>query len=124
MGSMPFPFFPLEVDKDAQLVNPAQLQAITNAKGFTDLFFMSHGWNNDMNDARNLYEGFFNQVDAALGRHPELGLNPAQFAVVGVFWPSKKFADRVLIPGNAASLGDLDDAADDAISKSIAQLQG
>jgi hypothetical protein len=34
--------------------------------GVTDLFVLSHGWNNDMADARALYTKFFRQARAAL----------------------------------------------------------
>lgn len=99
-----FPFFPLEFDRQGALVKPAQLQELLAAlPGVTDLITISHGWNNDMADAHDLYARFF-QSAAKWNNHPGLGLSDRNFAVAGVFWPSKKFTDADLIPGGAASL--------------------
>jgi hypothetical protein len=84
---------------------------------------MSHGWNNDKRDAQGLYDRFFASVSAVLPKHASLGIKAEQLGVVGVFWPSKKFADRDLIPGNAAGFSDLEDAADGAIDNSLDQLE-
>ena len=57
-----FPFFPVEFDKQGKIFDPAQpaaLDAHLAADGATDLIVFSHGWNNDMDDARRLYAKFF-----------------------------------------------------------------
>jgi hypothetical protein len=41
-------------DKDGNLLNAVDLPA-----GTTDVFIMSHGWNNTKQDAVNLYDVFF-----------------------------------------------------------------
>ncbi|HEX9965840.1 MAG TPA: hypothetical protein VGB04_12765 [Allosphingosinicella sp.] len=51
-----FPFLPLEFTKDGR-PDSAQRQAMLAAAagelaGVTDLFVLSHGWNNDMGEAR------------------------------------------------------------------------
>ena len=62
----------------------------------TDLLVISHGWNNDMNDARNLYERLVTSiVGQAAGTKRKL-------AVLAVLWPSKKFAEKDLTAGGAA----------------------
>jgi pimeloyl-ACP methyl ester carboxylesterase len=69
----------------------------------TDLLVLSHGWNNDTEDARALYRRL-------LGNLRQLGGGPARggraLAVLGLLWPSKKFADESVIPGGGiASAG-------------------
>src|SRR5262245_10392003 len=101
------PFFPLEITKDGKIFNPAQKSAIeaaisdAAATKLTELFVVSHGWNNDMADARQLYQELFTNVASRIASH-----SPAKdhkFAIVGIFWPSKRFADEELIPGGGAA---------------------
>jgi hypothetical protein len=97
------PFFPLVFDKRQRLVDPGQLAALRDhlaAAGVTDLLVVSHGWNNDLADALKLYEKLLGKV-AAAGRDR---WGDREVALVGVFWPSKRFADRDLIPGGAAGV--------------------
>lgn len=99
---MSIPILEVQIDKDGNLVNPSQEKAIVDAltapgNTFTDVVVMSHGWNNDMDEARTLYRNFFRSLEqvfpAATGKT----------LAVGILWPSKKFADTDLIPGGAAS---------------------
>ena len=120
IGSLPF--FPLEITKDGKVFDPAQKAAIETAvhaggaDKLTDLIVISHGWNNDKADARLLYNGLLNRVSAQLAGHNALATR--KFAVIGIFWPSKKFADSELIPsGGAASLGGGDLAASALLQK-------
>ena len=104
-----FPYFEIEVNKDGQFVKASQVDdAINFVKGkagaVKDLFVISHGWNNDEADARNLYERFFTELCKAFAQNAAPGVSPQQCAVVGILWPSKKFADSELIPGGAAAL--------------------
>jgi hypothetical protein len=103
------PNFEVEFDKNGKFVNEAQRQAVLDflaaQKGaIKDLFVMSHGWNNDKDEARSLYELFFIQVCDIFAKFATPGVTPKQCAVVGFLWPSKKFADSDLIPGGAAAL--------------------
>ena len=89
----------LAVDAGAQ-----QKAADTLAQaGVTDLFIISHGWNNNMEEARALYKDFFTGLRALLAQNAVRGLD-RKFGIVGVLWPSKKFTDEELIPGGAASV--------------------
>jgi hypothetical protein len=47
-------FLEANFDKDGNLQNAVDLPA-----GTTDVFIMSHGWNNTKQDAENLYDVFF-----------------------------------------------------------------
>ena len=123
-------FFPLEITKDGRLFSPAQKSAIeaaasqSGAGKVTDFFVMSHGWNNDMAEARELYNGLFKNVSAQIPKHASLANR--KFAIVGVFWPSKKFADSELIPsGGVASVdGDGADVSSDEIKQKLESLKG
>ena len=124
------PFFPLEITKDGQLFSAQQKSVIenairqTDAGKLTDVFVISHGWNNDMADARTLYDGLFKNVAALMPRHAPLANR--KFAIVGVFWPSKKFADSELIPsGGAASIGGSGGGPDSsALKQKLDSLKG
>jgi alpha/beta hydrolase fold len=67
------------------------------------LFVFSHGWNNDIEDARSLYEDYFNRAGEVLHSGTIQSLRDRKFAVVTIFWPSKKFTDEDLIPGGGAA---------------------
>jgi hypothetical protein len=105
------PFFPLVFDKRQRLQDRGQLVALRahlDGAAVTDLLVVSHGWNNDLADALRLYERLVGKVAAAAGGR----WDDREVAVVGVFWPSKRFADRDLIPGGAAGVeGDVPTAA-------------
>jgi hypothetical protein len=123
------PFFPLEITKDGKLFSAPEKAAIENAVNetgagkLTDFFVISHGWNNDMAEARDLYNGLFTNISAQLPKHAALA--GRKFAILGVFWPSKKFADSELIPsGGAASLGDDGDLNSAALKQKLESLKG
>lgn len=98
------PFFELEFDKRAKLVDPSEWQSIEQElkdQAYTDIIVLSHGWNNDINDAKDLYNGLLKLVQAELDQY---AASNRKFMAIGVLWPSKKFADKELIPGGAAGL--------------------
>lgn len=129
----PFPHVELEFRKDGSPARPQQLDALLGvlaAPGgaITDLFVVSHGWNNDMDEARALYRELFTNVKAQAAGVP--GVAGRRFAVVAVLWPSKKFADRDLIPGQAeleaggaASVGGDDGEADAVVREQLDTLR-
>lgn len=100
-----FPYLEFEVGKDGQVVNPAaraEALAFFGSGQVTDVLVISHGWNNDMAEARDLYQRLLAElrklVDAKKPALPGRSLG-----VLGVLWPSKKFAEKDLIPGQAAA---------------------
>ena len=109
------PYIEARFDKKQQPIDPAQAATVKRwlgDNGITDLLVLAHGWNNDIAEARKLYSriaaSLANQVDSGSGG----GLPGRTLGVLGLFWPSKKFADEDLIPGGAASAGmDVEDAA-------------
>src|SRR5258707_686282 len=72
-----------------------------------------------MNDARQLYVTFFGFLKAQLGSGKFANLKQRKFTVLGVLWPSKKFADQDLIPGSAT--GDAGGAAGVVSTADVAQ---
>jgi hypothetical protein len=105
------PFYPLEITKEGRVFSAKQKSLIedavrqTGTAKLTDLFVVSHGWNNDMAEARELYNALFSNVAALISGHAPAANR--KFAIMGVFWPSKKFADDELIPsGGVASIED------------------
>jgi hypothetical protein len=106
------PYYPVEFTKQGTVFNDHQsaviLDAVTQdgANQITDLFIVSHGWNNNLAEARALYEELFsNLVHLLKGPRAEAAAN-RRFAILGVLWPSKKFTDAELIPASGvASMG-------------------
>lgn len=104
------PYFEIEFDADGGLVAAAQASDATGfitspAAGVTDVIAISHGWNNNMDEARRLYDDFFANFRARLDKGAIMAPASRALAVVAVLWPSKKFEDADLIPGGSASLG-------------------
>jgi hypothetical protein len=63
------------------------LPAAVAAGGITNLFVLSHGWNNGVDSARDLYQAMFSLLADQLGEHL------SSSAAVGVIWPSLLFPD-------------------------------
>lgn len=63
------------------------LPAAVAAGGITDLFVMSHGWNNSVTSARQLYTAMFSLIADQLGGHTD------GVAVAGINWPSVLLPD-------------------------------
>src|SRR5271165_3334865 len=86
----------------------ANQNAVDLAAGTTNVFIISHGWNNAKSEAQKLCNDFFENFDdlkknfSFTGRH---------LAIVGIFWPSKKFDDLAFEVGqsNADAVGVGDD---------------
>jgi hypothetical protein len=104
-----YPAFEVMYDKGGQLVDPgAEDEAVDyfgtgDGKDITDVFVISHGWNNDIDEARTLYGNVFDSLRSVTTASPLPGRT---FGVVALFWPSKKFADPSEIPGGAAAVAD------------------
>ena len=102
--------FEVEFTKDGSVHDQQQVTRLLDGlAGASDLIVLVHGWNNDLAEARQLYDDFI----ASLGQLPPSASGAgSNIAVMRVFWPSKKFADEDLIPGGgAASAGAENDAA-------------
>jgi hypothetical protein len=103
-----FPYFEVEFNKTGKSSDAEQVKALTDflAEGSTtDLFVISHGWNNDMAEARDLYSRFFDCARQVLDSEEVAGVSKRKFAIMAVLWPSHKFADKELIASGAAGIG-------------------
>jgi hypothetical protein len=101
---IPYPYVELEMDANGKPTDAAQLPALIDAlktNKTTDLFLISHGWNNDEKDAHTLYQQLFTNIKA---QEKNVDVSGRTIAVAGVIWPSKKF-DAAEDAPNAASLG-------------------
>src|SRR5512132_55302 len=87
------PYVEAQFNKDGGLENQNEINL---PAGVTDLFVMSHGWNNDADAARQLYQKFFENFVAVAQPNDLVGRS---FAIVGVIWPSKKFDELVAVSG-------------------------
>lgn len=118
-----FPYFEVQFKKDGQVNDTKEAQKLLDflkQQTTTDLFVISHGWNTDMADARNLYQNFFQQVRQVLDSGKVSGMGTRKFAILAVLWPSKKFAEQDLIAGGAASV---ESALAEAIEEQLATLE-
>jgi hypothetical protein len=89
----------LNFDKDGRVLSDVTLPGSTK-----QVFVFSHGWNNDANEARDLYGAFFRNFEKiANARFNLTEVKP--FAVVGVFWPSKKFNEGLAVFGGGDASG-------------------
>ncbi|GHG52784.1 hypothetical protein GCM10012320_23210 [Sinomonas cellulolyticus] len=79
-------YWQLHFDENGTATDPGDLVAEIAGSGATDLFVMSHGWDNSEGDAEALYSAMFPLIDSAPGA-------PAQSRYLGVFWPSIWFPD-------------------------------
>jgi hypothetical protein len=120
-----YPYVRVQFTKDARpfsALETKRLEDLLAGGGITDLLVLSHGWNNDMREARALYKKFM-AVFAAVVSAAGLVVD-RQFGVLGVLWPSKKFGDEALLPGSGtpAALGSSQPAA--ALQNQLNNLKG
>jgi hypothetical protein len=102
-----FPYFEVQFTKEGTAHDATEVAALTQALAggpATDLVVLAHGWNNDMDDARRLYRTFADRMRAVADAGHVPAAAHRHLAVVGVLWPSKKFAEMNLIAGGAAGL--------------------
>jgi hypothetical protein len=119
-----FPYFEVEFDKRGRIDDEDQVQALIGflqGGGASDLLVLSHGWNNDMAQARSLYERLLTSARAQLDAGNVPGVAGRDLAVFAVLWPSKKFADKDLIPSGAAGFAPGVETAD--LERQIADLR-
>jgi hypothetical protein len=114
--------FDIEFTKDGSTFDEAQVRRLLDdVPQFTDLFVLSHGWNNDMDEARALYDGLLGNISVLLDAGLVQGLQGRRYGALRVFWPSKKFADDELIPGGGAASAT--QANDDALLRLLERMK-
>ena len=106
---MKFPFAAVELESNGSVHDLAQLEAARDVvEGADDVLVLVHGWNNDIPAALSLYERLTDNIDAVRGQVP--GAAGRKIAVVGVLWPSIKWADDDDLAGGGAGAADAKDA--------------
>jgi pimeloyl-ACP methyl ester carboxylesterase len=111
----------VQFDKDAHLVgSDDDIMALAKLAEITDLVIMVHGWNNNIDEARALYEGLASFLRTVVNDNAVPALTGRTIGLAGLSWPSKKFTDRALIPGGAAAFGSAIDQHD--VQQQIAGL--
>lgn len=120
-----FSYFPVQFTKDAAVHDQAEVTALKEflrPGGTTDLIVISHGWNNNMEEAKGLYGRFFANLRALLDSGSLAGLSNRKWAILGVLWPSKKFEEKELISSGAAGVDSI--AGMTALKAKLAGLKG
>src|SRR5262245_62632995 len=82
------PYVAATFDKDGAALNK---QEVKLPDGTTDVIVASHGWNNNQEQAEQLYTDLFTNFAAVASDQ----LQNKKIVIVGVIWPSKKFTDVV-----------------------------
>lgn len=84
------PYYEVVFDAAGQLDPPSgdgDIRDAVKVGGITDVFVFSHGWNNGVDSARDLYQSMFTLIA------DQLGTRRTGCAAVGVLWPSLLFPD-------------------------------
>ena len=118
-----FPYFEVQFTKKGEVHDRDEVQALKrhlDASDAEDLLVLAHGWNNDMTEARRLYDGLLAELRTALRARRVAGA-PQRVTVLGVLWPSKKFADMEVTASGAAGLASA--VTDAGILRQIDQLE-
>lgn len=104
----------VEFRRDGAVYDDEQVVALLGGlEGASDLLVVSHGWNNNIEQAKELYDELLERFEVL--PQPERGPG-SRVAVMRVFWPSKKFTPEDLIPGGGvASAGDSTGEEDAAV---------
>lgn len=132
---MDYPYAEVQMRSDGTVHDPAELAAAVEtmkAAGATDVLLMVHGWNNDMAAARRLYENLAASLASVAPGLP--GATDRTIGVIGILWPSIRWADGSIAGGGAgladeaaelaAAIGEQieDDAVRDQLLDLIPQL--
>jgi dienelactone hydrolase len=115
-----YPDAEVEFTSHGDLHDPDQQRAaidLVRSSGATDVLVLVHGWNNDMPAARRLYERLVDNVARVAGQVP--GTSGRRFAVVGVLWPSVRWADDDDLAGGGVGLVDEEAELARAIAASV-----
>ncbi len=114
---MKLPYAAIEFTKAGAPADPAQVTAalaMLDREQITDVILIAHGWNNDMPAAQRLFatlgDNLADLVPAGSTARP---------AVIGVLWPSVRWADDTDIAGGGVAVGDDRSALIAAIGQSV-----
>ena len=114
---MKLPYAAVEFTKDGHVADPSQVTealAMLDRVRATDVLVLAHGWNNDIGAAERLYthltDNLADLIPAGSAARP---------AVIGILWPSVRWADEDQIAGGGVSIGDDLTTLASAIAESV-----
>lgn len=102
-----FPYAEVQFTKEGKVFKPAEeekLLKLLEKDEITDLIVISHGWNNELSYARQLYKGILDAHLRSLLDARKAEFAGRKFGVLGIFWPSIRFADASNIAAGGASV--------------------
>ncbi|QGQ19283.1 hypothetical protein GC089_08625 [Cellulomonas sp. JZ18] len=101
---MTFPYQEVELEKDGSVHDRRQVDAaltMLEEEHVGDVLLLVHGWNNDVPAARRMYDRLMTSLE---GVRPQVdGAGDLRIGVVGVLWPSIRWADDVAGGGASAA---------------------
>lgn len=106
---MKLPYTEVEFDEKGGMPHPDQVReaaSVVRDENATDVIVLSHGWNSTFAQARDLYTRIVESIAGVRG--DVAGAGDRRFVVVGVLWPSIRWAPD---EGSGAGAGVDDDAA-------------
>jgi hypothetical protein len=101
---MKLPYAAVEFTKDGHVADPGQVTAalaMLDRARATDVLVLAHGWNNDIGAAERLYTHLTDNLADLIPPG-----STARPAVIGILWPSVRWADEDQIAGGGVSMGD------------------
>ena len=114
----------VEFTRDGALFDQSQALAAIDAAGeLSDLFVLSHGWNNNRNEAAALYDRLTGSLVQVAGISSMRSLATRRFGAVRIFWPSKRFEEAALIPGGGSAAVDADESGK-SVRDALERLRG
>jgi hypothetical protein len=102
-----FDLFEVQFTKDGTIHDSEESAALMDymsSNEVTDLVALAHGWNNDVVEARALYERLLGEMRTAIDSGSQETLADRSIVVFAILWPSKRFAEEELIAGGGASV--------------------
>lgn len=118
-----FPYFEVQFTRTGDVHDSNEAKALKKHladSDATDLLVVAHGWNNDMPEARRLYDGLLAELRKEVLARRVVG-PPKSITVLALLWPSKKFADVELTASGAAGIASL--VTDDVVNSQIEGLE-
>jgi len=118
---MKHPYAEVQMRTDGTVNDPNELAkavAMVKTSGATDVVLLTHGWNNDMGAARGLYAALDSSLKSV--EPATMGTAGRKLAIVGILWPSIKWADDANVAGGGAGI---DDAASDLAAEIAARIE-
>ena len=117
---MHYPYAEVEFTSSGAIHDQGQLDAAIDLVGTadaTDVLVLVHGWNNDMRAARGLFENLTDNIAVVIDQVDRA--SDLRLAVIGVLWPSVRWAEEDEIAGGGVGFLDEREGLRQAIAASV-----